>query len=131
MTTQTIEKRPGADAAAEVTRGGRVYRPNVDIFELADQLVLQVDLPGARSDAVDIHFEDRELTIEARLEDRYTDRGAPLLAEYGVGDFRRTFRVSEDVNAAGITAELKDGVLTLRLPKIETAKPRKIAVNAG
>ena len=116
---------------AEHTRSGRYYRPNVDILDQADELVLLADLPGADGDAIDIHFEDGELTIHAKVEPRQDEKTGYLLHEFGVGDFYRTFRISEALDASKITAEYTDGVLTLRLPKTEEARPRKIAVQTG
>ena len=115
---------------AEHTRSGRYYRPNVDILEQADELVLMADLPGADADAIDIHFEDGDLTIHAQVKPRQEEHTAYLLHEFGVGDFYRTFRISEALDASKITAEYADGVLTLHLPKAEESKPRKISVRS-
>ncbi len=112
----------------EATRAGRYYRPNVDIVELADELVLFADTPGARGDAIDVHYENGELTVRAPVEPRQTD-ASYLLREYGVGGYVRTFRVGEQIDASRISAEYADGVLKLRLPKAEAVRPRKIAVN--
>lgn len=117
-------------ATAEHTRGGPYYRPNVDIFELADELVVQADVPGAKSDDIDIHFEDGSLTIHARVTQRQSSELEYVRREYGVGDFYRTFRVSEQIDSTRISAEFRDGVLTLHLPKVEAVKPRKIQVKA-
>lgn len=113
---------------AEHTRSGRYYRPNVDILEMADELVVLADVPGAAGDQVDIQFEDGELTIHAKVEPRQDEDTAYVLREYGVGDYYRTFRISEAIDSSKISAECADGVLTLHLPKAEEAKPRKIAV---
>lgn len=115
---------------AERLRGGRVYRPSVDILETSDDYILQADLPGAKGDLIDVRYEDGELTLRAPIEAREVP-GRPLLAEYGVGDFHRAFRLSEQIDASRITAEYARGVLTLRLPKTEAVRPRKIAVTAG
>jgi HSP20 family molecular chaperone IbpA len=114
--------------SAEHTRSGCYFRPNVDILERPDELVVLADVPGASGENIDIDFEDGTLTIRARVEPR--DQGRPefLVREYSVGDFCRTFHVSEVIDAEKITAECADGVLTLHLPKAEAAKPRKIAV---
>ena len=116
--------------AAEHTRGGPYYRPNVDIYELADQLVVQADMPGTKTDQIDIQFEDGSLTIHGRVPLRQESQGPYLRNEFGVGDFYRTFRVSEHIDASRISAEYRDGVLTLHLPKTEAVKPRKIKVAA-
>ena len=113
---------------AEHTRSGRYYRPNVDILERAEELIVQADVPGAASESIDVDFEDGNLTIHARVKPRQGDEVDYLRREFGVGDFYRTFRISEAVDASKISAEYADGVLTLHLPKAEEAKPRKIAV---
>jgi HSP20 family protein len=130
MPVETPVAENGAVATAEHTRGGPYYRPNVDIYELADELVVQADVPGAKSDDIDIQFEDGSLTIHARVPQRRSDEAGYLRQEYGMGDFYRTFRVSEHIDATRISAEYKDGVLTLHLPKVEAVKPRKIKIKA-
>jgi HSP20 family protein len=127
----TMAKADLNDAAAERTRSGRCYRPNVDILEQDDELVVLADVPGARSDAVDVKFEDGTLSILARVEPRQDENTQYLLREYGVGDYYRTFQVSEVIDAGKITAEYADGVLKLHLPKAEAVKPRRIAVKTN
>lgn len=107
---------------------GRAYRPNVDVVELPEELLLVADLPGAKGDEIDIHFEDGELTVWGHVGERYANESKYLLREYGVGDFRRAFRVGNQIDATRISADFTDGVLRLHLPKIEAAKPRKISV---
>jgi len=134
MTTENLVAPKPAEAevaGAERTRSEQFYRPNVDILEKADELVLVADLPGVKADEVDIRFEQGELTIHGRAKPRYEEGTKFLLNEYGIGDFYRTFRVSEQVDASRIHAEYHDGVLTLHLPKVEAVKPRKIAVQVG
>ena len=126
----TVTKTAADEAAAEYTRSGRHYRPNVDIVEHADELVVLADLPGARAEAIEVKFEDGALSLHAAVEPRGDDERGYLLQEYGVGDFFRTFQVSETIDAAKITADYADGVLTLRLPKTEATRPRKIGVKA-
>ncbi len=112
----------------ERTRAGRAYRPNVDIIEMKDELVVLADMPGTRPEDVDINFEKGTLEIHAQVRERVPTDARPVLAEYGVGDFYRTFQVSEAVDASRISAEYRDGVLVLHLPKVEALKPRKIAI---
>jgi HSP20 family molecular chaperone IbpA len=114
----------------ERTRAGTYYRPRVDILEHQDELLLRADMPGVRSDAIDIRFEDGELTVHGKVEPRQ-EQAQMLLNEYGVGDFYRTFRVSEHIDASKIHAEYTQGVLTVHLPKTEAVKPRKIEVRAN
>ena len=126
-----INVQQGQDRVAERTRGGQWYRPQVDILETRDELMLMAEMPGVKCENIDINFEDGVLTVQGRAEPRYPTDANFLLMEYGVGDFYRTFRVSEQVNPAGIHAEYAHGVLTVHLPKAEAAKPRKIVVQAA
>jgi HSP20 family molecular chaperone IbpA len=130
MTTD-IHVKQAEPQTAERTRTGQYFRPHVDILETADELLLISDMPGVTSENIDINFEDGMLTLEGKAQQRYSSNTNFLLYEYGIGDFHRTFRVSEQIDSAKIHAEVSDGVLTVHLPKAQAAKPRKIAVNAG
>jgi HSP20 family protein len=132
MADETSLDKPTAEevSSAEHTRCGSYYRPNVDILERAEELVVLADVPGAAGDGIDVDFEDGTLTIHAKVEPRQPEETEFLVHEYGVGDYCRTFRVSEAIDAGKITAEYADGVLTLHLPKAESSKPRKIDVKS-
>jgi HSP20 family protein len=129
MTTETVMNKPEGNAmSAEQTRSGQYFRPHVDIVERADELLLMADVPGTSGDSIDIHFEEGELALHAKVAPRQDAEQRFLHQEYGVGDYYRTFQISEMIDAAKISAEFSDGVLTLRLPKAESLKARKIAV---
>lgn len=131
MATQAQEKAEHPEVVrAEQTRSGRCYRPQVDIVETAGELTIHADIPGVSRDGVDIDFENGVLSIHGRVRDREPEGADALVTEYGTGDFYRTFRVSEKIDTARITAEYEHGVLTLHLPKVEAVKPRKIMVQA-
>jgi HSP20 family protein len=131
MTSEaTLSKKEHDEIDVETTRSGPTYRPNVDIVEKADELLLVADMPGTRGEEIDVRYEDGQLSIRAPVIGRQADDVRFLLREYGVGDYFRTFRVSEQIDASRIAAGYADGVLTLHLPKVEAAKPRKIAVNS-
>jgi HSP20 family protein len=129
MNNDNLATKPAGEMSAERTRNGQFFRPNVDILEKADELLLLADLPGAKSDQIDIHFEKGALTLHAAVPDRQSKDQRYQMYEYGVGDYYRTFQVSETIDAGRIAAEFADGVLTLHLPKSEAFKPRKIRVN--
>ena len=112
----------------ERTREGVVFRPQFDIVETEDELLLFGDLAGVRADSLDIRFENHELAVIGRVEPRYQDT-QQLLREYEIGDFHRSFRIGEEIDAEQISAELKQGVLTIHLPKSEAVKPRRIKVS--
>lgn len=123
-----------ADAAqggqSESTRVRPAYSPNVDILEGKDELLLLADMPGVELDDVSIQFEQGMLTVHGRVRERAPSGGRSLVLEYGIGDFHRTFRVSEAIDASKIHAELDNGVLTLHLPKVEAVRPRQIQVKS-
>lgn len=132
MATQEINKPEHTEVVrTEQTREGRCYRPNVDIVESANELTLYADIPGVDRDGIDIDFENGLLTINGRVRAREREGADFVLQEYGVGDFHRHFQVSERIDASKISAEYAHGVLTLHLPKVEAAKPRKITVHGA
>lgn len=128
-----IAKRPADEqqaTTAERTRDVPLYVPRFDIWETDEELTLCGDLPGVKAEDLEVQFENGQLTVHGRVSPRHAD--TPMLyQEYGVGDFYRTFTIGEAIDAAKITAELRDGVLTLHLPKTEEVKPRKIQVQSS
>lgn len=132
MTTMAIEK-PASQAVAqtEPTWNRSLFRPHVDIVERADELVVLADMPGTCSEDIDIRFESDTLTLHAKVGERHAPETGYALHEYDIGDFHRTFEVSETIDAEGISASYRDGVLALHLPKTAAAKPRRIAVKDG
>ncbi|HVX11064.1 MAG TPA: Hsp20/alpha crystallin family protein [Pirellulales bacterium] len=132
MTSEaTVEKQSEPRPQMVRTDGGRVYRPNVDILEKHDELLVVADMPGVNAGEIDIHFEDGLLTIHGPAGTRQGEATRYVAQEYGVGDFYRTFRVSERIDATKISADYRDGVLVLHLPKTEAVKPRKIKVETN
>ena len=130
MATELLDKPTKADVShSDPARTVRHYRPNVDIIERADELTVYADMPGATADGININFENGTLTIHGKVKPRQHDDTDYLLREYGIGDFYRTFQVSEAIDSDRMTADYADGVLVLHLPKVEAAKPRKIAVS--
>ncbi|TWU27633.1 Hsp20/alpha crystallin family protein [Bythopirellula polymerisocia] len=130
MAEMVKQETGGNVAQAEHTRDNPMFTPRFDIFERDDELILWGDLPGVTTENLHIDFEKNELTIRGCVAPR--QEGAQyLLGEYGIGDFYRTFAIGEAIDTEKISAELKNGVLTLHLPKTEAVKPRKIAVKAG
>jgi HSP20 family molecular chaperone IbpA len=118
-------------ADGEQTQSGAWYKPSVDIYETADELVLVAYVPGVQRGDIDIQFDGDELTLRAPAKQRQAESTSYLLHEYGVGDFQRTFRVSDQVDASRIAADYAQGVLTVHLPKAEAVKPRKIEVRSA
>ena len=115
----------------ERTRDTRCFIPRSDIYELDDQIVIVADVPGVDEKSLDVTLEKNVLTINALI-DPVVPQGFSLsLAEYEVGDFSRSFRLSDEIDRENIQASVKDGVLRLYLPKAKEAIMRKISVKAG
>ena len=119
----------------EVTQGRRrptswTYRPNVDIFETADELLVVADVPGADPDGIDVSLEGGVLTIQATVPPRHHEDAQSVALEYGVGGFHRRFEIDESIDTEAVTAECRDGSLTLRLPKAPQARKRRIPVTS-
>lgn len=132
--TKTIEVKqeaPLAEQQTERIRDRRVYTPRTDIYETNNELVLVVDLPGADEKNVEVVLEKNVLTINAMPTFERPEGFTLAYAEYGEGDFKRSFALSDEVDRERIEAKVKNGVLYLRLPKAGAAKPTKIDVKAG
>jgi HSP20 family protein len=132
MSPSDIEATPKQKAERqESTRSGAYFQPPVDIYENRDELVLVADMPGVTPDGLDVHLEGDQLTVEGRVRPDDYQGLKPLHVEYGVGGYFRRFTLGEHIDREGIKAQLKNGVLQLRLPKAERAKTRKITVQAA
>lgn len=132
MAEATIEKRPTNHRGPERVRPGRTYIPTVDIIEKPEEFLLLADMPGVRSQDVDVRYEKGLLTIQAHVEPRRDDESTRyLFREYGIGDFHRSFELGDGIDASRIEAEMRRGVLHLHLPKAESVKPRKITVRSS
>jgi HSP20 family molecular chaperone IbpA len=114
----------------EETRSQERYvTPPVDIYETAQGLVVKADLPGVAKENLDLRVENSQLTIRGRA--NHAVRGEPLYREYELVHFFRQFELTDSVDQEKISADLKNGVLTLSLPKAEEAKPRRIEVQVS
>ena len=129
--TKEINKKEVAlEKGVERTSPRRLYSPAVDIVEKEGDIILFADMPGVDENSVDITVEKDLLTIQGTVEPDIREGHRLALSEYGIGDYRRTFTLSNEIDREHIQANIKDGVLRLTLPKAEEAKTRKIAVSA-
>lgn len=124
------EKQAAQEHDAERIRSSTVYYPRVDIYEQDDHTVLVADMPGVDENNIDITLEKNILTIRGYVDEPMAGYGLAY-SEYGVGDYERTFALSDEVDRNKIQASMKDGVLRLVLPKAEAARARKITVQTG
>jgi HSP20 family protein len=102
------------------------FLPTTDIFEKDDALTVVLEMPGADRDNIDVSVENGVLTVEGKINFKKYEGLQPVYSEYNVGPYRRSFRISSRVDQEKIRAEMRDGVITLVLPKAEETKPRKI-----
>jgi len=129
--TQALEAREKQELEGESTRPGLVFRPDVDILEEAERFVIFADLPGADENSIDVRLDRGTLSLDARLATAPEERWSPLHAEYRLGSYHREFRISEDIDASGVSARMRDGVLELELPKSAERRPRSVPVQAA
>jgi len=124
-TSQAARNESGDNASQ------RAVAPAVDIFEDAGGITLLADMPGVSRDKLEVRLDGDSLAIEGQVSIPTADDMRPLWAEVNVPRFRRSFTLSRELDAGRIEANLKDGVLNLRIPKQAHAQPRRIAVQAG
>jgi HSP20 family molecular chaperone IbpA len=117
--------------SAERTRDCQCFTPRADIYETDDTIVVVADIPGAGEDSIEITVEKNVLTINAYVEALIPEGYSLAFAEYEVGDYQRSFRLSNEIDRNRIEATVKDGVLRMYLPKAAEALARKISVKAG
>ena len=126
-----VKGKQEARTSAELTKSGPTFTPAVDIFETDTEIVLLADVPGVRSEDLDVDLRDDVLTLEGDVLAPEAANETDVLQEYVTGKYFRQFTLSEAIDQAKIDASLTDGVLRLTLPKVEKATPRKIQVTAG
>jgi HSP20 family protein len=110
-------------------RPQQYFVPPVDTSETPDGLILRYDMPGVRKENVDITVDKGTLTVTGKVEPE--ESGTPAYRETRIGDYRREFTLPTDVDASHINAEMKSGVLTVRINKPEEAKPKRIQITGS
>ena len=118
---QQAAERDSAEAANALV-------PPVDIFEDGEGITLTADLPGVAKENLAISLEGDTLTLEGQVRLGEASSIRSVYAEIGVDRFKRSFMLSRDLDTARIDAQVRNGVLTLKVPKREQAKPRRIEV---
>ena len=124
-----VQQKRELEKKQESTVPARFFIPTTDIFETEQALSLIVEMPGVEKNKVEVSVEEGVLTIQGQIDFSKYQGMQPVYTEYNIGHYRRSFSLSNRIDQSKIRAEVKDGVLTLVLPKAEEAKPRRIAVN--
>jgi len=116
---------------AERMHDRRVYMPRADIYETDDAIHLIANMAGVDQDSVDITLEKNVLTIRGQASAQTPEGMELAYSEYAVGDYERSFVLSDEIERVGIDAKMQDGVLDLTLPKSKSARSRRIPVKAA
>jgi HSP20 family molecular chaperone IbpA len=125
---EKLAKRP----EAEVTRreqGPEYYIPAVDISETENEVILKYDMPGVEKEQVEITAEKNTLTVIGNVSRE--SLGDVVYQETRIGNYRRQFTLPGDVDSDKITADMKDGLLKIKISKPEKAKPKRIEITSG
>ena len=128
MTNDKQVTRTGVGGEKEQSRA---VLPAVDVFEDGSGITLLADMPGVPKDQLELKIEGESLLIEGDVQSLTPDGLEAIYAEVRVPRYRRSFTLSRELDTARIEANLKDGVLRLRIPKQAHAQPRRISVSAG
>jgi len=115
----------------ERVRDRRLYSAVADVIETENEILVLADIPGADEKTIELTLEKNVLKIDAYPEVEAPQGYSLVYAEYGVGDYQRSFVLSDEIDREKIEARVKNGVLHLRLPKSSAARMRKIAIQAG
>ncbi|MFC1652449.1 Hsp20/alpha crystallin family protein [Planctomycetota bacterium] len=126
MTTQELAQHKKAEVTRREPAMAEYFRPVTDIWETSDEVMIRFDMPGVPSENVDLTVEKGTLTVTGIA--RPEEDGTPVYRESRIGNYRREFSLSEDIDPDHITAEMKTGVLTVRIPKPEKIKPKRISI---
>ena len=129
--TPTPTSTATTPARASASADERTMIPRVDVFEDDAGITLLADLPGVPRDQLELKVEGDTLLVEGTVQPPTPEGLEAVYAEVRVPRFRRSFTLSRELDTQRIDANLKDGVLTLRIPKAEHAQPRRISVQAG
>lgn len=124
-----VQQKREVEKRQESTIPSRVFLPVTDIFETDQALTVVLEMPGVSKESVEVGVENDVLTINGQIDFSKYEGLQPLYIEYNIGNYSRSFQISSKIDQDGIKAELKDGVMTLVLPKAEKAKPRRITVS--
>jgi HSP20 family protein len=111
--------------------GPRWYcTPPIDIYETDAGLVLQADLPGVTAEQLELQVQDNRLTLLGRVAHPVPEDARLIYQEYRVGDYLRSFILSDDVDHERVSAKMSDGVLEVTLPKVVKPEPRRIQIRS-
>ncbi|MDF3818784.1 Hsp20/alpha crystallin family protein [Leptospira sp. 96542] len=112
------------DNKQEVGVDKKIYSPNVDVLETSEFLIIRAEMPGVNESSVEINIEKDQLTLEGKFQFQKNENGQVRLLEYHEGNYFRKFSIGKSVDAEKAIATVKNGILELKLPKIEPKKTK-------
>jgi len=124
-----VQQKREVEKKTEGTTPGRIFVPVTDIFETPEALTVVLEMPGVDRDSIEASIENDVVTIDGRIDFAKYEGMQPVYTEYNVGHYARSFEISDKIDQNKISAQMKDGVVMIVLPKAEQAKPRKIQVS--
>ena len=132
VTRKEQASRTDAATRTEVAqRSDAALMPPVDVIEDSTGITLRADLPGVPKDKLKLQVEAGTLTIEGEVSIAMPESMEATYVEVSVPRFRRVFTLSKELDTGKVSAEFKQGVLSLRIPKAEHAQPRRIDIKVG
>ena len=113
----------------EKTVPARYFVPSTDIYETEDALTVVMEMPGVEKQDINVGLENDRLRVEGQIASSKYEGLEPVYTEYNVGHYARAFTLSSKIDQEKISAQVEDGVLTLTLPKVKEAQPRRITIS--
>lgn len=126
---EEIAKRQKADVIRANKEQAEYFQPATDVRETGEELILHFDMPGVSSENVELTVEKGTLTVTGKADPE--EYGNDVYRETRIGDYRRIFSLNDSVNTEDIKAEMKAGVLTVRIPKPEIVEPKRIEIKSA
>ena len=123
------QKKRELESGQERTEAGKFYSPYTDIYESPAEVIVAMEMPGVEKGSIDIRLDKGVLTVTGSINSRKYENLEPIYTEYNVGNFVRSFTLSTKIDSDKIEASVADGVLTIRLPKIAEAQPKRIEIH--
>jgi HSP20 family protein len=128
MAEEKLAKKEQSDVIRREQRP-EYFRPAVDISETSEAIIMKFDMLGVDKEDVEITADKSTLTVIGNVNSEQP--GEAVYQETRIGNYRREFTLPDDVNTGKISAEMNDGVLTIKIPKPEKAKPKRIKITSG
>lgn len=124
-----VQEKQELQSNEERTESVRFFRPYTDIHESSEAIIVTMDMPGVDKNDVEVKLEKDVLTVTGHVQLGSYEGLEPVYTEYNVGNYSRSFSISNEVDREGISANMDAGVLTVNLPKAKEAAARRISVS--